>query len=200
MEIIGLSGYARSGKDETARTLIRAHGFQRVAFADKLREVLYKLNPRVALSSYMDEDAFGNDRLHQSWVTVQDVVDRYGWDGYKEKAPSDQSLQLRELLQRLGTEAGRQTLGENIWVDSALTGHPEDARLVVTDVRFPNEAQRIKDLGGVVWRVKRPGVGPANYHESETALDDWPFDAVLENDGNLVDLSLKVNRFYMVRK
>ena len=70
----------------------------------------------------------------------------------------------------------------------------------MTDVRFPNEAQRIKDLGGVVWRVKRPGVGPANYHESETALDDWPFDAVLENDGNLVDLSLKVNRFYMVRK
>ena len=51
MEIIGLSGFARSGKDEAAKVLVEEFGFKRVGFADKLREVLYALNPLVEVKS-----------------------------------------------------------------------------------------------------------------------------------------------------
>lgn len=173
MEIIGLSGYARSGKDEAAKVLVEEFGFTRVAFADKLREVLYALNPIV------DVDAA---RMRKTLYYVQDVIDSYGWDGYKE---SPFGPEIRRLLQRLGTEAGRQTLWDSIWVDAALTGHPEDARLVVTDCRFPNEAQAIYDRGGHLWRIARKDVGPANDHPSETSLDDWDFDQTIWNDGTL---------------
>jgi hypothetical protein len=180
MEIIGLSGYARSGKDEAAKVLVEEFGFTRVAFADKLREVLYALNPMVEPSPTSNP------------VMVQDVIDTYGWDGYKETIYGDE---IRRLLQRLGTEAGRQTLWDSIWVDAALTGHPDDAKLVVTDCRFPNEAQAIKDRGGVVVRVSRKGVGPANDHPSETSLDDWDFDYGLTNDGTLEEYQSHVRGF-----
>lgn len=194
MEIIGLSGYARSGKDEVAKFLIEAHGFKRVAFADKLREVLYALNP-IVVADYKHHGMVPDGYDGPVYRRFAEVIEQYGWDGYKESPFSDE---LRQLMQRMGTEAGRQTLWDSIWVDAALTGHDEDARLVVTDCRFPNEAQAIKDRGGKVWRVSRPGVGPANAHASETSLDDWSFDGRIENDGTLMDLRSSVNRRYMV--
>lgn len=172
MEIIGLSGYARSGKDEAAKVLVNEFGFRRIAFADKLREVLYQLNPLIAWTGTPPS---------KLWY-VQDVIDTYGWDGYKN---TDFGLEIRRLLQRLGTEAGRETLWDSIWVDAAFAGAQEGDKIVVTDVRFPNEAQAIKDMGGEIWRVVRDGVGPANSHASETSLDDWEFDGKLINDGTL---------------
>lgn len=171
--IIGLSGYARSGKDEAAKALV-AMGFQRTAFADKLREFLYALNPIV--------DVYSQYR-------VQDVIDEYGWDGYKE---TSWGPEIRELLQRLGTDCGRELIGDTVWIDATLgrfenpCSHMVD--LVVTDCRFPNEAEAIKRRGGVVVRIERPGVGPANSHASETSLDNWDFDHVIVNDGSIRDL------------
>jgi len=98
MEIIALSGFARSGKDEVAKILVEDCGFMRVAFADKLREVLYALDP-ICGHSYYDKSP--------DLITVQDVIDKYGWNGYKE---TEYGQEIRRLLQRLGTEAGRQTL------------------------------------------------------------------------------------------
>lgn len=197
MEIIGLSGYARSGKDEAAKILVEEYGFTRVAFADKLRDVLYALNPIVDIRRgdvplhvktpsgtkrlMMDENTPSTIPVSMT-IHVQDVIDAHGWDGYKE---TKFGPEIRRLLQRLGTEAGRQTLWENLWVDATLTGHPEDARLVVTDCRFPNEAQAVKDRGGKMWRITREGVGPANSHASETSLDHWEFDAWIDNKGTL---------------
>lgn len=181
MEVIGLSGYARSGKDEAAKILVNEYGFKRVAFADKLREVLYALDPIVTLG-YVN---FGGKMFHvdslELW-TVQKVINEFGWDGYKE---TEHGTEIRRLLQRLGTEAGRQTLWDSIWVDAALNGHNPNDRIVVTDCRFPNEAQAIKDMGGNIWRVTRRNNLPANSHASETSLDDWPWDEEIENFGSL---------------
>lgn len=169
--IIGLCGYARAGKDEAAKALVEI-GFERVAFADKLRDFLYVLNPLVSGTTEMP-------------VWLDYVIDRYGWDGYKE-TPWGQNI--RELLQRLGTECGRELIGDNVWVDAALNKCSPFDNYVVTDCRFPNEAQAIKDRGGVIVRIKRPGVGPANSHASETSLDDWPFDAYVNNDSTIDQL------------
>jgi hypothetical protein len=180
MEIIGLSGYARSGKDEAASVLVEEFGFIRVAFADKLREFLYALNPLV----YPSFNQYGD---HSGFIYVQDVIDKYGWGGYKE---THFGPEIRRLLQRLGTEAGRNTMWDSIWIDAAFTGLPEDAKVVVTDARFPNEAEAIKSRGGGVVRINRKGIGPAvgsngEIHPSETSLDDWDFDWSINNDWSL---------------
>src|SRR5689334_20591377 len=166
MRIVGLSGFARAGKDETAKVLVEEFGFTQVAFADKLREMLYALNPIVALVEWENEDETVQVpwTYSQPYQTVQTVIDEYGWNGYKETVYGDE---IRRLLQRLGTEAGRQTLWDSIWIDAAFSAVEGVENIVVTDCRFPNEAQAIKDRGGEVWRISRRGAGPANDHPSE---------------------------------
>lgn len=177
-----MSGFARSGKDEAAKVLVEEFGFKRVAFADKLREVLYALNPIVDIEHYVHDDDF----LQRRPVViryVQDVIDAFGWDGYKE---TNYGPEIRRLLQRLGTEAGRQTLWDSIWIDAALTGFGPDDKIVVSDARFFNEFDAIRERGGEIWRIERPGVGPANGHASETEAPNYKhFSKFLENNGTL---------------
>jgi hypothetical protein len=68
------------------------------------------------------------------------------------------------------------------------------SKWIITDTRFPNEAEAIKKADGIIIRVDRPGVKPINPHPSETGLDDWKFDYVINNDGSLKDLTKKVNK------
>lgn len=189
-----MSGYARSGKDAAADVLVKEAGYVRVAFADKLREMVYALNPIVG-GYFTDSDYGHNDRFQ--YVYLQDVIKKHGWDGYK---PTKYGPEIRRLLQRMGTEAGRETLWDSIWIDAALTGLPEDAKVVVTDVRFPNEAEAIIERGGTLLRIERAGVGPATaedgtVHKSETSLDDWPFVYRANNDGTLEDWEELILRF-----
>lgn len=188
MELIALSGYARAGKDEAAQVLVNEYGFIRVGFADKLRDLLYAINPWVK----------GHKAGMIDWRLLQDVIDEYGWDGYKD---SSYGKEIRRLLQRLGTEGGRQTLWDSIWIDAALTGLPEDAKVVVTDTRFVNEAKAVTERGGKLWRITRKGVGPAvspdgSIHSSETSLDDWPFDVKLYNYGTVEEYHDQIRSAY----
>lgn len=168
IKLVGLSGYAGSGKDEAAKGLDEL-GFRRVAFADVLRSMAYATDPYV-------EHPFGG------FVRLSEIVDQYGWDFVKNNFPD-----ARRLLQRLGTEGGRSILGENIWVDTLLNSLEHD-KVVVTDVRFLNEMVAIKERGGITVRIVRPGVGPRNNHPSETSLDDVTFDRYLVNDGTIDEL------------
>ena len=172
MEIIALSGFARAGKDETAKVLVEEFGFTQVAFADKLRDFLYAMNPPVAPS-----------KEGPGMILVQEVIDVYGWQGYKE---TEFGAEIRRQLQRLGTEAGRQTLWDTIWIDAAFTGLSSDAKVVVSDARFYNEFDAVRSRGGEVWRIERPGVGPANDHASEMEAIDYPhFAKTLHNSRDL---------------
>ena len=170
--VVAFSGYGRSGKDSCAQHLVNLHGFERIAFADALKDVLYALNPVVLV---------GSGRR------VRAVVDAGGWEGAKE------ITEIRELLQRLGTEAGRKILGDNIWIDTAFRRATSD-RIAVSDCRFPNEAEAVKAMGGYVFRVERPGITAVNAHVSERALDDFKsFDGVINNDGTLGELGKEID-------
>ena len=70
-------------------------------------------------------------------------------------------------------------------------------KIVVTDVRFPDEAQEIKWMFGEIWRIERPGTEPANQHTSETAMDDWVFDRTINNSGDLQMLEELVDDFIL---
>jgi hypothetical protein len=130
-------------------------------------------------------------------VRVRDIIDQHGWDGYK---ATPYGKEIRELLQRLGTEAGRQTLWDSIWIDAALHDLDPNKNYVITDVRFPNEAEAVRERGGVLWRISRVGVGPANSHASEISLDDYSFDKVVENNGSLEDYRQEVVDTYNLFK
>jgi hypothetical protein len=175
--IIGLSGYARSGKDTVAGMLMGLHGYERVAFADKIRELLYEMDPLV-MHNYMD-------------FRLQDVIDSKGWEIAKTEFP-----EVRRLLQDLGVGA-RKLFGDTFWVDQVVGqfGHAwwgYDKNVVITDVRFTNEAQAIKGKGGQIWRINRPGTEAINDHVSEHDLDGWDFDVVIENDSDMPALIKKI--------
>lgn len=175
MRLVGFSGYARAGKD-TAYSLLADEGWNRIAFADTIREFLYRLNPIVGEVPVNDV------------VRLAEVIDDVGWDGYKDTMHGPE---MRQLMQRLGTECGRELLGDSIWVDAALDRLPP-GNYAVTDCRFVNEANAIRSRGGKFIRINRPGIGPANSHISETGLDSYDFDAVIDNDGSLEDFKRKL--------
>lgn len=173
--VIGLSGYARSGKDTAARCLLE-QGFVRGAFADKMKTALIALDPYIDSSRRLGEIE-GAIIETPSGLLLSEAAKRIP--------------EVRRLLQRLGTEAGRKTIGEDVWV-RALLDTSSPVKLVITDVRFPNEASAIRALGGLVIRIERPGVGPINDHESEVALDGYDVDVVIDNDGTVEDLATKM--------
>lgn len=166
--IVGLAGYARSGKDSAADAL-ESIGFCRIAFADKLREFMYEMNPKISsgIGTYSD---------------LRDIIDTNGWDGYKKTVWSSD---IRRWMQVVGTNCVRDILGPDTWAIATFDAMNPSVNYVITDVRFPNEAREIWARGGLIYRVWRPGVEPANNHHSETALDNVTLDGVLENTGTL---------------
>lgn len=170
---VGLAGFARSGKDSVGAVLV-SEGLKRRSFASPMRQALAVLNPSVV--------------TRNGTVSLMDALYLLGgWEGLKEHAP-----EVRGLLQRLGTGVGRDMFGEDFWVGQLFSGLVDGESYVFTDVRFPNEVDAIRGRGGVVWEVRRPGVGAANDHVSENALKDIVFDDVVDNCGSLDELREKV--------
>jgi hypothetical protein len=101
-------------------------------------------------------------------------------------------VSVRHMLQTLGTEYGRQCLHPNVWLICWRKQAERHAKVVVDDVRFANEAALIREMGGEMWMVRRPGVERNTGHASEGGLDGFDFDRVIENDGTLDELRTKV--------
>lgn len=190
LNLIGLTGRAGSGKDEAAKALV-AQGWKRDAFADRMRKAVLALDPWVV--------------DHEGYVyRVSEIVGHYGWDVAKRE-----NGEVRRLLQRFGTEAGREIHGVDCWVDALLRDWDGQTPLVVTDVRFDNEAEAIRELGGRIVHITRPGVEPLpGDHASEAGVAVRPTDYLINNDGtverlhrNILDVAgikpMKLARLYL---
>lgn len=169
-QIFALCGFAQSGKDTAAGFLVE-RGWTRLAFADILRESLYNLNPIIELK-------YTND-AGDMWTRVRNIVDSKGWDVAKVNYP-----EIRQLLQRLGTEVGRELYGENFWVDRVMNQVTHPGRYVITDVRFPNEEIAVHKAGGRLFRINRGGVVAVNGHASED-IDRLQIDGVIPNTSDV---------------
>jgi len=166
--LIGLTGYARTGKDTLASILVEKYGYRRIAFADTIRSFLYEVNPMVGCSPS---------------GYLQDLVDLVGWDKAKEEP------QVRRLLQDLGV-AARKLINEDVWITAALADLDPHEKVVIADVRFENEAAMIRLLGGQLWRVKRFNTSAVNDHVSEIELDGYAVDQIFLNNGTVEDLEI----------
>lgn len=190
--ILGLCGYARSGKNATASILAEIGGFEQVAFADALRELAIAVNPFVA---YHTED----DGTEQGRVELDRYADLLQEVGYEE---AKKQQEVREYLQRLGVGV-REVFGADVWVNvlherilAKRLAATRTLDIVITDVRFPNEARYVQSVG-TLWRIVRPGTGPVNRHESE--LHQESFKVAVEIVANNLD-ELRVGVLHALKR
>jgi dephospho-CoA kinase len=172
--LVGLTGRKRHGKDTFAARLVE-QGWERVAFADAVREMAYDINPRVVIRGMV--------------LWLQDVVDSYGWfDAQSEP-------EVRLFLQRLGTEGVRKRMPE-AWIeiaeDKVVAAQAQGKPVVITDVRFLNEARFVVNVGGFIVWINRPGQQDNDDHASEREMGSFPIiHRKYENDGTVEQLQDK---------
>ena len=141
MEIVGLLGYIGSGKGTVADRLVKNHGYHKINFADTLKDVTSII--------------FGWDRALLEGDTKESRAFRDKVDAYWSKK-YNREITPRKVLQDLGTEVFRETFDANIWINCLEKkildcGHD---KIVVSDTRFPNECEFIKNMsGGVLMSV-----------------------------------------------
>lgn len=182
MVLIGLVGRAGSGKSTVAEHLVSAHGFRQEAFAAPLKDAA------VAIFGWSRADLEGDTPERRAWREKIDV-----WWAARLRMPE---LTPRWVLQHLGTEVMRANFHEDIWVAAMqrrLQARGKDD-VVVSDVRMLNEAWAIREAGGVLVRVERPGSSAASSHATEALADLLTVDLTLVNDGTLGELLERVSR------
>lgn len=176
IKYIGLVGKAGSGKDLaytllSDRMLANRQIAARMAFADPIRGMLCAL------------------------ATSLDIPQKYLSDRTLKETPIPGiGVSYRHLAQTLGTEWGRCTLGNNFWrnamqmrLERMLSRFPFPDTVVFTDVRFANEAEWVRSLGGVLWRIHRPTASPVQAHVSEDM--DFTCDRMVRNTGTVEDFA-----------
>jgi hypothetical protein len=104
---------------------------------------------------------------------------------------------VREMLQTLGTEWGRGMVCSDVWLRLLARRLGQLAEqgisiVAVADVRFENEVEYLRSLGGEVWHVRRPGVDGPTGHSSEDGVAVAPGDVVIDNAGTLDGLRMAV--------
>lgn len=206
--IIGLNGRLHSGKDTAFAEIdlyFAASGLKakRVAFADPL-----KMSAALALGfqpqTVEDAVAICNDLKENGVIGVAIGSDAHYEDDEIWVNAADTGITGREYLQLYGTEAHRDVFGQDFWVNATLpkTLSELDEKyagvdvLVVTDVRFENEAKRVQSLGGEVWYIdanERLGPLPDDAHPSEHPLPSHCIDHTVENNHSLTEFHLNLH-------
>lgn len=179
--VIGLTGFARSGKGTVADRLVARHGFKKMSFAAPLKRVLREMDPIIGTDPMLPGQP----------ITLSQALERMGEDGVKNLFPL-----YRRYLQKLGTD-GIRSIDPKFWINAALKEVREqesDARLVFDDCRFPNEADMIHyqlpQYTTELWQVDRdiPQVEGIERHVSESHVGFMGEDMVIDNNGSLDDL------------
>lgn len=156
--LVAFTGLAQSGKTTAAQVLCR-RGYDRMSFADPIKQMVRCLTAETDKNRQLPQ--FGDKTL-------------------------------RHLYQTLGTDWGRNMIHPNIWVQLgaeriiSLIGDVEEGAIqgiVIDDLRFDNEAQLVRAMGGIVVQVHRPGVH-AMPHESEAGISPHLVDVDLDNDAD----------------
>lgn len=160
------------GKTTAAEHLVKEHGFIPLRFADALKKMLETLMTEAGIP------------LSQSWDLLR---------GNAKEVPIAAlgGVTGRKLMQTLGTEWGRESVDEDFWIrvmDGKLSSLPRTQRIVIDDMRFPNEYDMLKEKGAImvkVFRGVRPDTSAGFVHASEGALDHHDFDFEISNNSDL---------------
>lgn len=175
--IVGFCGKIGAGKDTAGAYLVNHWGFNRISFAEKLKQ-------SAAACFGISPDKW------ESWKNDPNVTVSV-LNGNGEPMAE---VTCREFLQRYGTEAHRGVFGYNFWVEQAIKEIPDwsfahgQKNYVFTDVRFSNEAEAIHELGGRVLQIYKDGGSTKDVHSSEVGLPEDLIDGKIANIGSLDQL------------
>lgn len=151
--LIGLSGKKQSGKSTVTSYLCEVFDFHEISWAYPLKEIIGK-----ELFGLDDEVLYGDSPKRE------EIIPEWGRSG-------------RDILQVVGTDLFRNHFDPDFWIKVGLRRITEltdrGRHVVVSDCRFPNEVDAIKDLGGIACRIVRIDQESNDTHLSETALDDY---------------------------
>jgi hypothetical protein len=223
--IIGINGKIGSGKDTVGKiiqwltkpeldgsyigfqtyddiTLDRVSDWKIKKFAGKLKQTASLLTG-IPVEKFEDQE-FKKTLLGPEWGTVKpnplNAIPVF------EDVQFNELMSVREFLQKLGTEAMREGLHTNVWVNALFADYNRESfrsdvktNWIITDMRFPNEMEAVELREGVTIKVVRPGTAVGT-HPSETALDDAYFDHVISNDGTIEDLIEKVRQVLTIER
>ena len=189
--VIGICGLISSGKDTIADYLIKEHNFEKISFADKLKDSVAAMFDwdRELLDGKTAESRVWREEADPYWTNEMGV-----------------DITPRLVLQKFGTECMRNGFYDGIWVSLTKKKIIENPHMnfVLPDTRFPNEAKMLYEIGGEVWRVKRGndpawfseyqelGVEPTDVHPSEWAWAQTKFKHIINNDGTITELKDQV--------
>ena len=191
--IIGICGLIGSGKGTVADILVENHNFEKLSFADKLKD-------GVASVFDWDRDMLeGDTDRSRIWREKKDEF----WSN-----ETGMSVTPRLVLQLFGTDCMRNGFFDGIWVSlvkKQILDNP-DTNWVIPDVRFPNEVKMIQSVQGEVWQVRRGdlpvwfmdkrdnNIEPTDVHPSEWAWidQDESFNEIIYNDNSLEELLKKI--------
>ena len=194
-------------------------------FADKLKDMVCMLIG--CTREQLEDETFKNTELGEEWwyykIPNIGIVNRGFYANQSDNELCEKRYLIkptpRLLMQLLGTECGREILHPNIWVNSVFSDYRKKAKekpiggmttsnigadypnWIITDVRFSNEADAIKQRDGIIIRVNSGRCNNDDTHPSETGLDKYMnFDYIISNDGSIEQLIEKVRKILIKQK
>lgn len=187
-------------------------GFDIRKFSAKLKQIVSILTG--CNIEDLENQEFKNSYLSEEWwkfVSTKPVGSNKIGPDMVTMETKYETMSYRVLLQKVGTDALRNVIHENVWVNALFADYEEESSYwIISDMRFPNEMKAVKDRGGITIRINRTkyfvtentNYGKISYkpmsnglieeHPSETALDNAEFDYVIDNNGTIDELIVKV--------
>lgn len=203
MSIIGIVGFIGSGKGTVGDILSSECGYEKVSFAGKLKDAVSVM--------------FNWDRAMLEGDTSKSRNDREVMDEFWSKK-FNKTITPRYILQIMGTEVIRNNLHQNFWIDALENSLQKNKKYVITDARFQNEIDMIKNNGGKIIWVRRgpnpewfkdaltinlnPGIEeeyprllssiPVHKSEWRWIMPEDHYDYVIDNNGSLEELKEQI--------
>lgn len=211
--IIGINGYSGSGKDAMGKIIQELQPemkWEIKKFAGKLK-VIASILTGIPQEKF-EEEEHKKKHLKTEWwttcdegyqpMTIREFLQKLGTDGLRNglhenvwvnalMADYKKTTDLKTFMYAKGyTEERKFKKGDRISGNSLMEYINETSlpNWIITDCRFPNEAEAIREKDGIIIRVNRSNVKPVNNHPSETSLDDWAFDYIIDNSSTLASL------------
>jgi dephospho-CoA kinase len=179
-KLIGMIGRKRSGKDTFGEYIVNKHGYNNVSLAKPLKEackIIFNLSDeQLDTDKEIPDSRWGN-------ITPRKILQLVGTELFRDEL----NKQSKEL----------NSIGETIWITNFKQWYSKnkDSNVVITDIRFEDEAKMVRDLGGTLINITR-NTELQDKHISENEIDNIKAHYYIENNGTLKEFYDKIDELY----